>query len=245
MAVEGSPSRDRCAEWYQWRDGLPLDVAHYGPEVATENELRLLGDVAGKRILELGSGASPASIAFAKRGAIAIAVDPSPDLLAVARRRCEQQSVRVETRAGDLADLAFLRADSVDAVFSAWALAYVEDLTRLLRQVHRVLRVGGPFVFSVPHPAYDLIDDDADAPLVVRRSYFDRTSFAGNGDDGAHRRQHRTVAELVTALIRGSYRVDALLEPQPPPGGPHSALWREAFRYIPRTLILRARKEGH
>lgn len=243
--------QDPCASWYRSRTGLSADVAHYGPDVGTEADLRLLGDLRGKRVLELGCGGAPSSIAFARQGAIAIAVDSSADLVAEAKRRCEQEGVRVELRQGDLADLAFVRADSVDVVFSAYALAFVDDLSRVFRQVHRVLRVGAPLVFSLPHPVYDVIDDEANLPLLVRRSYFDRMPLGpaapdspdGEGAGGA--RQHHTVADLYTVLFRASYRVDTILEPQPASSGPRSELWREPFRYLPRTLVMRARKEGN
>ena len=129
-------------------------MAHYGPDIPTEAELRLLGDLRGKRVLELGCGGGQCSIAFAKQGATAIGVDFSAAQLAFGRRLCDEEDVRVELRQGDMADLAFLRADSIDLVFSAYAFRYVEDLNRVFRQVHRVLKVGAPLVFSLPHPAY-------------------------------------------------------------------------------------------
>jgi ubiquinone/menaquinone biosynthesis C-methylase UbiE len=236
---------DRFAAAYQEGAALPTGVAHYGPDVATEAELRLLGDLKGKRVLELGCGGAQCSIAFAKAGATAIGVDFSSEQLAFARRLCEREEVRVELRHGDLADLAFMRADSIDLVFSAYAFGYVEDLSRVFRQVHRVLKVGAPLVFSLPHPAYAMFDDDADEPLLVRRSYFDRspTDFTWAGIEFTS--YHHPFAELYTHLVRASYKVDLILEPEPVSGVPRSQWWRETFRMIPRTLIVRARKEGN
>jgi len=218
---------------------MPADVARYGPDIPTESELKLCGSVEGKRVLELG-GAAQASIPFAKQGAHAIAVDWSPERLGALKRRCDEEDVRVELHESDLADLAFVRADSVDLAFSASAFDLVEDLNRVFRQVHRVLRQDAPLVFSVSHPAYAMIDDQAEEPLAVRRSYFDRDSAAPGGEGPFH----RTISELFTGLIRTNFRVDTVLEPSPVPGGPRSSEWRDAFRYVPRTLIIRARKEG-
>ncbi len=245
MPTDNAAAWDRYAAVYQAGAQLPTTVAHYGPDIATEADLRLLGDMKGKRVLELGCGGAQCSIAFAKAGATAIGVDFSTEQLAFARRLCEREEVRVELRHGDLADLAFLRADSIDLVFSAYAFGYVEDLNRVFRQVHRVLKVGAPLVFSLPHPAYDMIDDDADPALLVRRSYFERTpidyQWAGIGFTD----YHHTFADLYMSLVRASYRVDLVLEPEPSAKGPRSQFWREPFSMVPRTLIIRARKEGN
>src|SRR6266480_2956894 len=215
---------------------MPADVARYGPDIPTESELKLCGSVEGKRVLELG-GAAQASIPLAKQGAHAIAVDWSPERLAALKRRCDEEDVRVELHESDLADLAFVRADSVDLAFSAYAFDLVEDLNRVFRQVHRVLRQDAPLVFSVAHPAYAMIDDQAEEPLLVRRSYFEPNS-------AGELHQHRTISEFFTGLTRANFRVDNVLEPAPAPSGPRSPEWRDTFRYVPRTLIIRARKEG-
>src|SRR5207302_6846605 len=148
MPTDNAAAWDRHSAAYQAGARLPTDVAHYGPDIATEAEFRLLGDLKGKRVLELGCGGAQCSIAFAKQGAIAIGVDFSGEQLAFARPLCEKEGVKVELHQADLADLAFLRADSIDVVFSAYALGYVEDLGRVFRQVHRILKPDAPLVFS-------------------------------------------------------------------------------------------------
>jgi len=219
---------------------MAADVARYGPDIPTETELRLCGNVEGKRVLELGVGAE-ASIAFAQQGAHAIGVDSSAERLAEYRRKCDEAEVKVELHESDLADLAFVRADSIDLAFSSYALESVEDLNRVFRQVHRVLRQEMPLVFSVAHPAYRMIDDKSEEPLLVRRSYFDHRQ---PDEPMAAPIYHRTISELFTGLSRANFRVDTILEPEPASSGPRSPEWRDTFKYVPRTLIIRARKEG-
>jgi SAM-dependent methyltransferase len=245
MPTDNAAAWDRYAAAYQSGAQLPTSVAHYGPDIPTEAELRLLGNLKGKRVLELGCGGAQCSIAFAKQGAIAIGVDFSTEQLAFARRLCEREEVRLELRHGDLADLAFLTADSIDLVFSAYTFGYVEDLNRVFRQVHRVLKVGAPLVFSLPHPSYDMIDDDSEEPLLVRRSYFDKTPIEYELGGIGFTDYHHTIADIYMGLSRASYRVDLVMEPEPRVSGPRSQDWREAFSMVPRTLIIRARKEGN
>jgi len=245
VPTDNAAAWDRYAAAYQASAQLPTTVVHYGPDIPTEAELRLLGDLRGKRVLELGCGGAQCSIAFAKAGATAIGVDFSAEQLAFGRRLAEREEARIELRHGDLADLAFLRADSIDLAFSAYAFGYVEDLNRVFRQVHRVLKVGAPLVFSLPHPAYDMIDDDADPALLVRRSYFDRRPIQYQLGGNTFTDYRHTFADLYMGLARASYRVDLILEPEPLASGPRSQWWRDTFTMVPRTLIIRARKEGN
>jgi SAM-dependent methyltransferase len=235
---------DRYAAEYQASAQLPTTTACYGPDIPTEVDLRLLGDLKGKRVLELGCGGAQSSISFAKAGATAIGVDFSAEQLAHARRLCEAEEVKVELRQGDLADLAFLRADTIDMVFSAYSFNYVEDLNRVLRQVHRVLKVGAPLVFSLPHPAYAIFDDAATSG-GLRRAYYDLTPVVRVTGEATLTEYPHTFADLYMSLARASYRVDLILEPGPAPSGPRSAAYRPAMSIVPATLIIRARKEGN
>jgi ubiquinone/menaquinone biosynthesis C-methylase UbiE len=185
----------------------------------TDEELRLLGHVAGKRVLELGCSDAQGAIALAHQGAHVIAIADSAHDLDVARSAVELAEAKVELHHGDLADLAFIRADTVDAAFCDGALRDVEDVDRVFRQVHRVLKTDAPLVVSLPHPTLELIDEAADPPLLIRRSYFDRSE------------NRRTVGDLFTSLTRAAFVVDTLLEPD--------------SGTLPRTLILRGRKLGN
>jgi SAM-dependent methyltransferase len=221
-----------------------LDTVGYGPEMPSERELRLLGDVKGKRVLDLGCGSGQASIALARQGAHAIALDASARQLARARKLAEAEEVRVEWHRSDLADLAFLRADSIDLVFSSHALAEVEDLDRVLRQVHRVLRPGGAFVFSYEHPIALCTgrDEAGDGALPlgnleVRRSYFERAPSTVERDGETITLYARTIGDVFAAAGRAGFRIDVLLEPAPlRSADPGPA--------IPTSIIWRARKSG-
>jgi SAM-dependent methyltransferase len=218
------------------------DSVVYGPDIADEESLRLLGSVEGRRILELGVGNGRNSVALARQGAKVIAVDPDPDRLEAARALADHHEVKVEFHLGDLADIAFVRADTVDTVLTVHALATVDDPDRVFRQVHRVLRTEAPMVMSVPHPAWDLIAPDAEDPLRITRSWFDTSPRFDTGPDLVT--YPTTFGGLFGGLYRAGFRVENVLEPQPDPGGHPSRWWHDAMRMIPATLVLRVRKVG-
>jgi SAM-dependent methyltransferase len=224
---------------------LEFDHVRYGVDGPSEADLRLLGDVTGKRVLDLGCGLGQASIALEHRGAHAIALDSSKGMLAEARRLADEQEVTVEWRENDLADLAFLRSESVDAAVCIDALPEVEDADRLFRQVHRVLRPGAPFVCSYEHPMRSSLGRDTPTAqgglalghLVVERSYFDPSPVVVRPHGVDITVWPRTLADVFSAFHRAGYRVDVLIEPEPFDPGTDPA--------IPDSVIWRARKEGN
>jgi len=220
------------------------DALEYGPDVATEAQLRLLGNVEGRRVLVLGAGSGAELVTLARQGAHVIGVDPDLAAIEAARTAADEAEVKIELHQSDLAELPFVRADALDGALSVFALAGVDDLDRVFRQVHRVLHTECHVVVSVPHPAYVMLDPDSDEPPTVVRAYFDRDPRPWSVADRQGEEHPRTISELFASLTRANFRVDTLLEPEPA-GGRVSRLWTEAMRWAPATLIMRARKEGN
>jgi len=218
---------------------LPIDVVVYGPDVADESSLRLLGPVESKRILVLGVGQGHTAVALALQGAHVIGVDGHLDRLDAARTLADAHEVRLELHHGDLAELAFVRADTVDAALSVHELGRTDDIDRVLRQVNRVLRTGAAMVCSLPHPAHLMLDDAQPGPPRVVRAYADRSTRAIR-DARVH---PRTISEVVSSFGRANFRVDALIEPSVQHDEP-SPFWTETMTLVPTTLIVRGRKDG-
>lgn len=239
---------DEISDEYQATYRITADSPHYGPLCPDEADLRLCGDVAGKRVLELGCGGGQSSIAFAREGAHVIGVDISAKQLAYARKLSERHEVRVEFKQGDLADLAFIPAGSIDVVFSSYAFQYVERFDRLCRSVERVLSHRGLFVFSHDHPVWDCYDKLTGA---LKRSYYDTNPedwfWRDNPESPRMRSWHRPVSDIIETVTRAGLVVETVLEPEPinDPASPWATDYPvELMRRIPATLIVKARKEA-
>lgn len=113
---------------------------------APENRLLLerLGDVRGRKVLELGCGAGEASVYLAKRGAIVTATDLSAGMLDVVERLAARHGVRIATKKAGSNDLGFPDG-SFDIVYAANLLHHVE-IRPTLAEAERVLKPGGLFV---------------------------------------------------------------------------------------------------
>ena len=141
----------------------------------------------GKRVIELGGGSN--AVSLARLGARVLVVEPSPEEVTRGRREAEAADVRIEFHESDLADLGFATSGSVDLVISTGSLGHVDDISRVFRQVHRVLRQRQPFVLSLPHPLTAALEG---GEVVLRRPY---------GTPPA-----RTVSAYFTALAAGQLR---------------------------------------
>lgn len=181
----------------------------YGRGGASDDELHLLGDVSGgRRVVELGIAGN--AVALAAAGAKAIALDPDAERIADLRADASRAGVSVECHHGELGDLGFAPSGTIDVVLSNHTLDDDPDLGRTLRQVHRVLKPGAPFVLVMVHP------------------------FAGVGvGDARYGVGHRTIGDLLTALDRANFRIEAFHE-----------LGVDDSTPVPTTLVVKARKQG-
>lgn len=217
----------------------------YGADLPAEPDLRLLGNLEGKRVLDLGCGTGANAVVMAQQGARVIGVATSAADLGLARERAEAAEVRVELHQGNLAELPFLRSDSVDAALSVHSLSTVDDLARVFRQVHRVLKPEAAFVCSFPHPAFTMFDPTAGDPPRIVRPYDQSTPLKWEFDGEMVTDYPRTVGQLFTTLHRASFGVDQVLEPTSSGSGHRNPSSTDLARIVPSTLIIRARKQGN
>ena len=105
---------------------------------------------------------------------------------------------------------------SFDTVFTAYgAVPFVADSGALMREVARVLRPGGRFVFSTTHPLrWALPDDPGPEGLRVVHSYFDTTPYVeSDGAAATYVEHHRTVGDRVREIVAAGLTLVDLIEP--------------------------------
>jgi SAM-dependent methyltransferase len=237
-----------------WDAAAPAYLAEHGddlgdvdflwcPEGVREADAHLLGDVAGRRVLEVGCGSAPCSRWLRTAGADAVALDLSAGMLARAAQLNRSSGLAVPLLQADAGALP-LADGSFDLACSAYGgLPFVADARAVLAEVCRVLRPGGRFVASVNHPMRWPFPDSPDpADLRIVSSYFDRTPYVEVDDDGAisYVEHHRTVGDWVRAVVHAGLVLDDLIEPEWTPGRTQNwGQWSpERGALVPGTLIL-------
>src|SRR5262249_21745759 len=111
-----------------------------------ESELKILGDVNGLDVVELGCGTAYFSAWLARRGARVVGVDPTPAQLEAARRRQQETGIEVPLIEAIGEDVP-LPHSSVDLVAAAYGASRWADPDRWIPEDARLLRPAGRLVF--------------------------------------------------------------------------------------------------
>jgi SAM-dependent methyltransferase len=208
-----------------------------------ESRLNVLGDVAGKDVLELGCGAAQWSIALARHGARPVGLDLSEAQLGHARRLCTETGAQVGLVQASAEEVPFADG-SFDLVFADHGAFTFADPHRTIPESARVLRPGGVLAFNRAHPileiAWSMDDDHATDRLVY--DYFD--TFELTDPDGITEFT-LSFGEWIRLFTENGLAVESLIEPRPEPGT--VSTYRDAedlewSRKWPAEMIWRCRK---
>lgn len=121
-----------------------IDLSMRNRELRPYRE-RVLSQAAG-RVLEIGSGSGVNLPIYGTQVNEVVGLEPSPRLLAMARRVADRAGVRVTLTAGSAESLPMDTA-SFDTVVTTWTLCSIPDAVRALKEMRRVLRDGGQLLF--------------------------------------------------------------------------------------------------
>ena len=203
-----------------------------GGETLFDEELGLLGELAGQRLLHIQCNSGQDSLCLARRGAEVVGVDFSDEAIGFARQLSADSEICASFELGEAISWMASTDKRFDLVFASYGVTtWIEDLAAWARGVVRVLRPGGRFVYVEFHPlswslgaALDLRGGD---DYFQREPYLDPVgdyvAEAGAGlgaaDVGAPGTneipalswQH-TLADLLSAFVGAGLRIELLRE---------------------------------
>ncbi|PID78635.1 methyltransferase type 11 [bacterium DOLJORAL78_65_58] len=112
-------------------------------------EIAGLGDLQGRRVLEVGAGTGRDAVALARAGAEVLTLDYVPGSLGLTLKAADASDVSVAAVCGDGTSSPF--ADGTfDVVFHQGLLEHFRDPGPMLRDNIRILKPGGHLVVDVP-----------------------------------------------------------------------------------------------
>ena len=209
-----------------------------GGDTLFEEELGLLGDLAGRDLVHLQCNAGQDSLCLARRGARVTGVDLSDHAIDTARRLSAESGLPARFERAEVVAWMGSTEARFDVAFASYgALPWIRDLDAWMAGVARILRPGGRLVAVEFHPlawslgdALELSGDDYFDPgpyVAPVRDYAADALLhdgatpqpAGDNPHPAVAWQH-TVAQIVTAIAGAGLRVCRMEE------WPHSTFCR-------------------
>ncbi len=245
-ALRNRAAWDRISDEYQERNGAFIGRAEprWGLWQIPESELGILGDVAGKDVLELGCGAAQWSVLLAGQGARVVGVDNSARQLehargAVAAAGADVSLVHASAEEVPLPDGSF------DIVFCDHGAMTFCDPYLTVPEASRLLRPGGLLAFSHTTPL-SMICWSAETETTERRlvlPYFGMHRF--DDEPGEPVEFNLPYGEWIRLFREHGFRVETLLEIPAPEGAEstyRTAEENEWARSWPMEEIWRCRK---
>ena len=182
-------------------------------------------------------------------GVILSKLDLSAEQLKFGQALAADHGVEIDFVQHDMGDLAPIASASQDVVFSAFALQFVADRTQTFREVRRVLRRGGVFVFSLDHPLFRKVDRET---LALVESYNETGPLVDDrGEFGQVMIYRDNIAGLHQALVDAGLTVERIIEPDSRVRHSYDPWFGRREEYVPKildmvppTIIMKAVKRG-
>lgn len=237
---------DEAAE--SWVDFVRQGKDYYRDELNNPAFFRLIGNVKGQLVLDLACGEGYNTRILARKGAKVTGADFSTKLIELARMEEARKKLGIDYYVSDAADLSTFPSDHFDLVTCFMALQDIKNYGGAVSEVSRILKSKGRFVFSIPHPCFEMIADKGNRISTTTR-YF------GAAEDHIQWRMerllkpfettgfHRTLTDYFNVLHKNGLLVRKLVEPQPTKEGirKHPPLKQVLLR--PQSVIVESIKE--
>jgi trans-aconitate methyltransferase len=177
-----------------------------------EDLLEILSPRKGDRILDLGCGTGQLTHQIATKGAVAIGIDRSPEMIAQAK----QNYPNIQFEVADATNFTFL--EQFDAVFSNAVLHWVKPPEAAINCIWKVLKPGGIFIaeFGGKGNVQTIVDAIAQSARYAIASTLKEHN--GSGQLAANIWYFPSVGEYATLLEKQGFEVNnAMLFDRPTP----------------------------
>ncbi len=241
--------------WDEWaRDYAEAGRRRWADEEITwgiwnvpESELKVLPDIAGLDVIELGCGTAYVSAWLARRGARVVGIDNSEAQLATARELQREHGLEFPLLHGNAEEVPLPDA-RFDLAISEYGAAIWADPYRWIPEASRLVRAGGRLVFLGNGTILMLCaaqEEDVPASDRLLRPYFGMHRFEWPDDPSVE--FHLGYGDWIRLLRANGFEVEDLIEIQAPEGtatSPTAYVTVDWARRWPSEQIWKARKRG-
>ena len=112
----------------------------------------IVRDMPMRSAIDVGAGTGRHALALAGRGVAVMAIDPSPEMLDIARRKAAKAGLGIDFRRAAIDEGLPAEDGRFDLLICALTLSHVRDFDEAVRECARVVRPGGAILITDIHP---------------------------------------------------------------------------------------------
>ena len=209
-----------------------------------EEKLNLLGDLTGKRVLEICCGNGHSLEYASRRGAADLwGLDISENQISKSKEYLVSKDISATLLCSFMENECGMPTDYFDVVFSVFGIGWTTDLNTTFKRIHSYLKSGGSFVFSWSHPIHKCVSVENEA-LIFSNSYFDESWYNADIDGKTIMMSNRMLSTYINALSDNGFVIEKLIEETDKEKAETatSDFGRKALM-LPTAFIIKARKE--
>ena len=194
-------------EFYEWRKSKKRRGFYEG-FLVLPSFLKLLGDVKGKKILDVGCGPGVYASLLTEKGAVIHGMDISKELIGIAKK----EAPTAELLVGDATRLPYKNSE-FDMVTAIHVLYHLKSWDQLLKETHAVLKKGGIFIFFICNPFAQKLEQQKwfFKRFRVVKDYFDEgekyTLMGLKKKKVKMVEYHKTFSTIIKLLIKSGFEI--------------------------------------
>ncbi len=207
---------------------------------------KLIPDLSGKTVLDIGCGYGNNCFDFVNSGAEkAVGIDLSEKMLALAKEKNNLPEITyIHMNMADIKNI----GSRFDFVYSSLVFHYSEDFNKLADDIFSVMKKGGELLFSQEHPFVTASDngyiynEDGKAEAYSVSGYSESGKRTANWFVDGVEKYHRTFSDIINALCGAGFIIEHICEPTPSDDAVkiRPGLIKEFIK--PTFLIIKAKK---
>ena len=184
----------------------------YGVHFATEYELKLFGDVSGKKMLDIGCGSGHSLKYHGDNNASELwGIDMSARQIRNASKYLTECGYTPKLINAPMEAECGIPKDYFDFVYSIYAIGWTTDLQGTFNRIASYLKKDGIFIFSWKHPLHHCVTVQEDK-LVFENNYFDEHWFTYQLDGGDITLCNRKISTYINALAKAGFIIEQMVE---------------------------------
>lgn len=184
----------------------------WGGFFPSEDKLNLLGNLSGKRVLEIGCGNGHSLKYAADKGAADLwGLDISANQIERTKSFLEAQGINATLVCSPMENECELPTDYFDLVYSVYGIGWTTDLDKTFQHIHSYLKKDGVFVFGWSHPIHKCVSVE-NGNLIFSNSYFNEEWYRAGMSDKEIMLSNRMLSTYINALADNGFVVEKLIE---------------------------------